>query len=38
MSTLENKEFDESKFEAGKNEFNFTTPATGTVLTLNYYR
>jgi hypothetical protein len=33
MSTLENKEFDESKFEAGKNEFNFTTPATGTVLT-----
>ena len=33
MSTLENKEFDESKFEAGKNEFSFTTPATGTVLT-----
>ena len=33
MSTLENKEFDESKFEAGKNEFNFTTPATGTILT-----
>ena len=33
MSSLENKEFDESKFEAGKNEFNFTTPATGTILT-----
>ncbi|MDB4414524.1 hypothetical protein N9034_00400 [bacterium] len=33
MSTLENKEFDESEFEAGKNEFSFTTPATGTVLT-----
>ena len=35
MSTLENKEFDESKFEAGKNEFTFTTPSTGTVLTYN---
>ncbi|MDA9309718.1 hypothetical protein N9Q43_00670 [bacterium] len=35
MSTLENKEFDESKFEAGKNEFTFTTPATGNVLTYN---
>ena len=35
MSTLENKEFDESKFETGKNEFSFTTPATGTVLTYN---
>ena len=33
MSTLENKEFDESEFEAGKNEFSFTTPATDTVLT-----
>jgi len=33
MSTLENKEFDESEFEAGKNEFSFTTPATGTILT-----
>ena len=33
MSTLENKEFDEKQFEAGKNEFTFTTPATGTVLT-----
>lgn len=33
MTTLENKEFDESKFEAGKNEFHFTTPSTGTVLT-----
>jgi|TARA_R110000751_G_scaffold53386_4_gene115655 hypothetical protein len=33
MSTLDNKEIDESKFEAGKNEFTFTTPATGTVLT-----
>ena len=33
MSTLENKEFDESEFEQGKNEFSFTTPSTGTVLT-----
>ena len=33
MSTLENKEFDESQFEAGKNEFNFTTPSTGNILT-----
>jgi hypothetical protein len=33
MSTLENKEFDESQYEAGKNEFNFTTPATETILT-----
>ena len=33
MSTLDNKEIDESKFEAGKNEFNFTTPATDTILT-----
>ena len=33
MSTLENKEFNESEFERGKNEFSFTTPSTGTVLT-----
>jgi hypothetical protein len=33
MSTLDNKEVNESDYEAGKNEFNFTTPATGTVLT-----
>ena len=33
MSTLENREIDESMFEAGKNEFTFTTPSTGTVLT-----
>jgi|TARA_R110002153_G_scaffold167865_1_gene320562 hypothetical protein len=32
-STLENKEFDESKFEAGKNEFAYTLPSTGTVIT-----
>ena len=32
MSTLENKEFNESEFERGKNEFSFTTPSTGTVL------
>ena len=33
MSTLDNKEINESDYEAGKNEFNFTTPATSTVLT-----
>jgi hypothetical protein len=33
MTTLENREIDESIFEAGKNEFTFTTPSTGTVLT-----
>ena len=33
MSTLENKEFDESKFESGKNEFYFETPSTGIRLT-----
>lgn len=32
-STLENKEFDESKFEAGKNEFSYTLPSTDTILT-----
>ena len=32
-STLENKEFDESKFEAGKNEFSYTLPSTGTIIT-----
>ena len=33
MSTLENKEFDESQYEAGKNEFSYTTPATENILT-----
>jgi hypothetical protein len=33
VSILENKEFDESKFEAGKNEFSYTLETTGTVLT-----
>ena len=33
MSTLDNKEIIESDYEAGKNEFSFTTPSTGTVLT-----
>lgn len=33
MSTLENKEFDESEFEAGKNEFSYTLPSTGTIIT-----
>ena len=34
MSTLDNKDINwRSDFEAGKNEFNFTTPSTGTVLT-----
>jgi|TARA_R110001599_G_scaffold67321_1_gene190191 hypothetical protein len=32
-STLENKEFDESKFEAGKNEFSYTLPSTDNVIT-----
>lgn len=32
-STLENKEFDENEFEAGKNEFSYTLPSTGTILT-----
>jgi len=33
MSTLENKEIVESDYEAGKNEFSYTTPNTGVVLT-----
>jgi len=33
ISTLENKEIDDTEYEAGKNEFTFTTPSTGTVLT-----
>tara|TARA_Y100000361_G_scaffold58318_1_gene50989 strand:+ start:38 stop:766 length:729 start_codon:yes stop_codon:yes gene_type:complete len=33
ISTLENKDIDESDYEAGKNEFTFTTPSTNTVLT-----
>ena len=32
-STLENKEFDESKFEAGKNEFSYILPSTDNVIT-----
>ena len=32
-STLENKEFDESKFKAGKNEFSYTLPSTDNVIT-----
>jgi len=32
-STLENKEFDENEFEAGKNEFSYTLPSTDTVIT-----
>ena len=32
-STLENKEFDENEFEAGKNEFSYTLPSTDTILT-----
>lgn len=33
ISTLENKIIDDTDYEAGKNEFTFTTPSTGTVLT-----
>jgi len=33
LSTLENKEFDKSKFEQGQNEFPFTCPKSGTILT-----
>jgi len=33
LSTLENKEFDISKFEQGQNEFPFTCPKSSTVLT-----
>jgi hypothetical protein len=33
MSSLEHKEIDESIYESGRNEFPFTTPSTGTVLT-----
>ena len=33
VSTLENKEIDESRFEAGKNEFNYTLESTGTQIT-----
>jgi hypothetical protein len=33
MSTLENKEIVESDYEAGKNEFSYTTPNTGVALT-----
>ena len=32
-STLENKEFDESEFVAGKNEFSYTLPSTDTIIT-----
>ena len=33
MSTLDNKEINEADYESGKNEFSFTTPSTGTILT-----
>ena len=33
LSTLENKEFDKSKFEQGQNEFPFTCPKSKTILT-----
>ena len=33
VSTLENKEIDESRFEAGKNEFNYTLESTNTPIT-----
>ena len=33
LSTLENKEFDKSKYEQGQNEFPFTCPKSGTILT-----
>tara|TARA_R110000796_G_scaffold198811_1_gene315149 strand:+ start:300 stop:1031 length:732 start_codon:yes stop_codon:yes gene_type:complete len=33
MTTLENKEIDESKFKRGENNFTFTTPSTETILT-----
>jgi hypothetical protein len=33
LSSLENKKIDKSKFEQGKNEFPFTCPKSGTVLT-----
>ncbi len=33
LSSLENKKIDKSKFEQGKNEFPFTCPKSGTILT-----
>jgi len=33
MSTLENREINDSDYERGKNEFTFTTPSTNTILT-----
>ena len=33
LSTLENKEFDETSIEKGKNEFSYILPTNGTVLT-----
>lgn len=33
MSTLENREINDSDYERGKNEFSFTTPSTNTILT-----
>jgi hypothetical protein len=33
LSTLENKEIDKSKFEQGKNEFSFTLPKSGSIIT-----
>lgn len=33
VSSLENKEFNESEYKAGKNEFSFTLPTSGTIIT-----
>ena len=33
LSTLENKQIEDDKYEAGKNEFSFTTPSSGNILT-----
>ena len=33
VSTLDNKPIDESLYEAGKNEFSFTLPTSGTIIT-----
>ena len=36
LSKLENKKLDESQFKQGKNEFNYTFPHSGTVITYKY--
>ena len=33
VSTLDNKPIDEDLYEAGKNEFSFTLPTSGTIIT-----